>query len=357
MNKPFLRSAAVILGGAALTYSLFNVFSFNVHHTSVFAAEGSISYDLNKLPVYSSRTPESIEEMYVKCTNDSTYYDGDPESYYDIEASVSPPYSQGLISNDTACAMQGMTDFYRYLSGVHTLSSESTPQPYLQYQAFDRNFYFEHKIPADGRPAGMDKTFWEQGVECRHNVLAGGCTPRGSVTAFVNEGFDLVSGEWTTLGHRYALISPEVSQVQFGYCGDIAVGHITERLNCSSYSGYYAFPSPGYVPSEVVDPLRCEWTVDIENDELSLKSISDLEVTVTNLDDGGEYTCTMKNCMIDPEFTNGKRVGFVQPFDYSIIDGKEQYDDDYRVCITGFKDKSTNAPVSIEYTVSFFNMK
>ena len=39
-----------------------------------------------------------------------------------------------------------------------------------------------------------------------------------------------------TLGHRYALIAPQYSNIQFGYCGHVTIGKNCESKNPSRQS-------------------------------------------------------------------------------------------------------------------------
>lgn len=312
-------------------------------------------YKLNNLPTFRNRTDEDIAQKYAYYENISkTYIDGEVLSYYHRLPSLEMPYSEGSITTDTARTMQGMTDFYRWLSGSPQLLEDSMPADYLQHQAFDRNFCFDHYLSGLEKPADMADAFWEKGVECQHHVLACGYTPQGSITAYMNEGYDLETGEWTTLGHRYSLITPDISRIDFGFCGEVSIGHITQRTVRSSGNGFYGYPAPGNMPSELVDPKHCEWELIMDGGQFSLADISDVVVRVTNLTTDIGYTCTVANGGIDPKNTTTGSVGFCQPGDYAEELG--MYTDNYKVEISGYKDTRTGSAAKIVYTVNFFSL-
>ncbi|MBR7008270.1 MAG: hypothetical protein IKH90_06540, partial [Ruminococcus sp.] len=349
--KAGLLCAAVLIGCTALLPASADI---SQSETSVTAqAVNTVVYDGDKMSTFSSRTPESVAKKYTDAYYaGSTYDDRNSSSYYSTPASTENPYYQGVLSNDTLKCMQEMTNFYRWLVGNEPLAVECTQNDSLQCQALDRNFEFNHKISQSSKPEDMPDELWQKGYACQHNILAWGYTPLGSITGWMNEGYYLSSKKWDTLGHRYALISPDNLDVQFGYCGTIGIGKYNYYTKASSYQPFYAFPSPGYVPAVCVNPSECAWALDLYSKNLKISDASAVKVTVTNLSTKASYTCTQADSTASIGSTS---IAFVQPSDYDT--STRRYKDNYKVVVTGLTDVATGDPAQVQYTVKFFDLK
>lgn len=313
------------------------------------SANAVVEYSDNDT-IFSSRTKSDVAKKYSEGKYlGKLYEDGNEDTYYSDKASISNPYKEGALTDDTLKSMQGMTDFYRWLIGVDALKNNCTPNPSLQYQALDRNFEFNHYISNDSKPEDMSDELWQKGFNCQHNILAMGYTPQGAITGWMNEGYNLRSKSWDTLGHRYALIHPNHPDIQFGYCGRIAIG-VYDYESGSDYKELFsAFPSAGYMPNNLVYPSVCAWAVDWKTEVLSFDSADDVLVTVTNDTTKESYTCKKSDSTIS---ISAGHCSFVQPSDYTDY----EYQDNYTVKITGLKDVATGQEASLTYHVKFFDV-
>ncbi len=298
---------------------------------------------------FSQRTKEQVAAHYSagKYAGDS-YEDGNSNTYYKSPASVSSPYYQGILSDDTLRAMQGMTEFYRWLTGVDGLTEDCVQNESLQYQALDRYFEFNHVISNSSKPADMPQALWDLGFECDHNILAWNYTPQGAVTGWMNEGYNLENGSWDTYGHRYALVRPKNVVQQFGYCGNIAIGKYTQKNGHNYHEAFSAFPAAGYMPKGLVNANECGWHVDLNSSYLKITNASGVQVKITNDSTGTVYTRSVAEG--SAQYSNPS-LTFIQPRDAK----GNRYSDNYTVEITGLTDAQTNSEATLTYHVKFFD--
>ena len=329
------------------------LFGMNTNIINVKAA--TVNYDY-KDTIFGQRTKEEVVKEYSKGLNsgNDTYDPEKKSTYYSKPASIENPYDPGVLTNDTLAAMEGMTNFYRYLAGVESLQEKCTQNESLQYQALDRNFYFDHYISNSAKPEDMSDELWEKGYKCDHNIIAKGYTPSGAIYGWMNEGYNLKTKSWDTLGHRYALIAPQYSNIQFGYCGHVTIGKNCEFKNPRQTEPFSAYPQAGYMPSNLVEAQKCAWSVQLNAQKVKISDISNVVVKVTNISTNKSYECTLKDgtARLASSFPSSSSVlQFVQPSDAT----NGRYKDNYKVEITGLTDVATNEEASISYEIKFFD--
>ena len=329
------------------------LFGMNTNIINVKAA--TVNYDY-KDTIFGQRTKEEVVKEYSKGLNsgNDTYDPEKKSTYYFKPASIENPYDPGILTNDTLAAMEGMTNFYRYLAGVESLQEKCTQNESLQYQALDRNFYFDHYISNSAKPEDMSDELWEKGYKCNHNIIAKGYTPSGAIYGWMNEGYNLKTKSWDTLGHRYALIAPQYSNIQFGYCGHVTIGKNCESKNPRQTEPFSAYPQAGYMPSNLVEAQKCAWSVQLNAQKVKISDISNVVVKVTNISTNKSYECTLKDgtARLASSFPSSSSVlQFVQPSDAT----SGRYKDNYKVEITGLTDVATNEEASISYEIKFFD--
>lgn len=345
-----LLTAAVMLTGA---FTVLPDGTVGINESLTAEAASVITYNANDFSAFKGRTEQQVADEYSKAMlAGNSYKDGDPSSYYSTPCSTKSPYHQGVLTDDTLAAMEAMTNFYRWLVGVDKLTVHCTQNEDLQYQALDRNFYFNHYIPQSAKPEDMSDTLWEKGYKCTHNILALGSTPRGSVTAWLNEGYTLRSSSFGEYGHREALLSPSVISVQYGYCGNISIGKCTTAYPSKTYTDTFSsFPSPGPMASEAITYAPYTgWEARWDNSAFKFRndSLENVTVTIRNTKTGTEYVRTKADGNL--RGSNGA-LQFAQAEDYNQSTGT--YDGSYLITIDGLKDKNSK-DCRIIYTVSFF---
>lgn len=338
---------------AAKVFTMFAaaaVLTGNVYFPVSVYADEVVVYDAAKFDTFKDRTPQQVSAEYSKYRYAAqSYDDGVVSTYYTTPASVSAPYAAGVLTADTHKAMTDMTNFHRWLSGANPLKNVSANDDKLQAEALMRNFEFNHYISDSSKPADMSQELWDYGKTCTHNIIAWNYTPQGSVTGWLNEGYT-ESGGWDVLGHRHALISPEISAVTFGYSGVIGMGRIDGRDN-ECREAFSAYPAPGYVPRDLISAVETAWGVYIDTSKLSIPSdTSAVKVTVKNLNTGKTFERSGGNVLV-----SSNSVSFVQPNDYTTEFFSTYYTDSYSVEITGLREAGTGKSAKLLYTVNFFD--
>ena len=307
----------------------------------------TVVYDLNEVGRFKNRTEEEVINRYCDALDAAvTYFDGERSTYYTVMSSTVSPYEPGRLTDDTLLVMHNMTDYYRWLVGVEPLKETCVQSDDLQAGALVRNFDFNHQVSKSKKPADMSDALWDQGANVRHNILAWGYTPEGSICGWMNEGYT-TRGGWGTLGHRYALIDSEVSGVQFGYSGVIGIGVDTAYTNPFPEDGFFAFPSPGYMPDDLIYPGESAWSLDFNSDLITVEDQNSIQVNITNTETGSSV---VRSTIDDTLRADSSSIRFAQP-DPDL----SSYSGSYRVEITGLKETASGNPAKIVYTVSFTN--
>ncbi len=313
-------------------------------------AADTVIYDAAEVSRFQRSVSEVAEQYNTALRAGPSYINGSSASYYVRPASTSYPYDQGELTQDTLDAMVAMTNFLRWLEGAEPLQQGAVNNDGLQRGALIRNFDFNHGVSDDNKPEDMDQEFWNSG-KVWHNILALGSTPRGSITSWCNEGYRPSSGSWDTVGHRYSLLQYNVSALEFGYAGRVAIGRMSGYQNTVSVP-FTAFPSPGPMPVKLLNAKRAAWSLEPNRSLLSVGSADALKVTVTNAATGDSYECTKENGKLLYN-TWSYEIDFVQP------DCSETYYEAgsvYRVVVSGLTDKTSGNPAELRYQVEFVDL-
>ncbi len=312
--------------------------------------EEAVIYDASEFEIFEGRTKEEVGQKYGEAlyAGDS-YVDGEKASYYEEMYSLESPYAAGKLTADAHKTMTAMAEFYRWLVGVEPLQEASAHSDQLQTEALIRNFEFNHNVSDLSKPEDMPQEFWDLGAKNYvHTILARYSTPRGSITSWMNEGYSASYG-WDTVGHRYAIIGSAVSDLQFGYAGTIAAGWEKAYENTMSLP-FSAYPAPGYMPCDLVNGKSSAWSIEIQNEKISIEDNSGLAVKVTKTDTGESYECTVANGKLLAS-SGGSLLVFVQPSP----DAGSRYSGSYRVEVTGLADVASGKEAALIYTTEFFD--
>ena len=306
-------------------------------------------YNANNWDVFKSRSKEQIGAQFSKAINaGDTYRNWDANTYYKKRPSLTNPYSEGELKDDTLKAMTAMTNYYRWLEGVSPIKL-ATGSSELQAGAVTRKWQFAHNISITNKPSDMSDEFWYKGANVYHNILALGYSPRGAITGWLDEGYNLRNSSWDTIGHRTALLSSSVSELKFGYAGSIAIGLITGSDNVTDLP-YTAFPVPGYMPNNILYSQTSAWHIELNSDIIKIKDSSKVKVVVTNLKTNESYECTSQNGKLSGYYI----LTFVQPD----AETKKYYSsgEKFKVEVTGLTEIATDKDITLTYTTEFFDV-
>lgn len=308
-------------------------------------------YDANELEVFSSRTMDDIADLYSDaCYSNSMYNNKDSSTWYAEVPSTLYPYNPGMISDAAHSTMISMTNFYRWLVGCSTIEEARYGEVNLPLQAgaLVRNFSWNHVVSDSDKPADMDDELWQQGADCNHNILAKDYSPLDSITAWINEGYNSDTQTWKTVGHRSILLDYDLDTMSYGFCSRIAIG-TAGTSNKEIDVPFTAYPVPGYMPTNLLNPSATAWSININEDKFEFDDIEDITVNITNTTTGQHWERTYDDDTVIYSFG---LIAFAQPDDF--VDMK--YTDSYQVEITGINEIANNTPATFTYRVDFFDM-
>lgn len=309
-------------------------------------------YNANDLEIFSERTMEEVGEQYSYAIYNAGSYDNRyKDTWYKREPSLVSPYDPGELNADTHQAMLDMINFYRWLMGCEPVTATMEYAEDLQYGAMVRNFYCDHTVVETFKPEDMSDEIWQRGATCKHNILASGYTPQGAISGWMNEGYDVERETWTDsgIGHRALTMRMTMSEIGFGYSGQVAIGRRTGESNPNNMP-FTAYPSPGYMPAQIINAPICAWSMEFNDEMFEIDFVEDVTVTIMNTRTGQEWVRTS-----DEETLLLSAFGclvFAQPDDY----GDTGYTDSYKVTITGIHDVVQDVNAELSYTVSFFDL-
>lgn len=314
-------------------------------------SKSSDIYNANEIDVFANRTIQEIADQYSSAFYAEPMYDNDDSStWYSDEPSVQYPYDPGMISDATHSSMIAMTNFYRWLAGCDPIEAarHSESELPLQTGALIRNFCWQHIVMDSFKPSDMDDTLWQKGASCNHNILAQDYTPVGAVTAWINEGYDQSIESWKTVGHRAILMDHKLSKMSYGFCDRIAIG--TAKTSKKEMDmPFTAYPVPGYMPTNIINPINCAWTVSLNDDLFDFEDIEMVKVIITNTRTGQQWARTYDD---ETMIYSYGLIAFAQPDDYIDM----MYTDSYKIDITGIHSIEDDIPVQFTYQIDFFDM-
>ncbi|MCQ2534311.1 MAG: DUF4214 domain-containing protein [Clostridia bacterium] len=328
--------SAFLIVALSLSYIIFD-------NAEVVRADDTVIYFLNEYGNFSERQPEEIANKYYEALSFKT----DSGHWYEEEPSLVAPYAGGKLNEATHYSMTVMQNFFRWLVGVQEVPV-STHSEELQCGAVARNFQFSHGITRDKMPSDMSDDFFNIAANAQHNTLFVGVEPQDAVYGWVVEGFNTSSNTISTVGHRQMMISYENIAQEFGYAGNIAIGHVTDgkgktELPC------VPFPSAGYFPLEVVENKYTVWSIELNKEILKFNEEDDIRIRVNN-NIGIDYTCSTSDGSLQYDMFGS--IKFLSPLEkgYYFNEGK------YEITIEGLIDIESGKPAIVKYETVFFNM-
>lgn len=351
-----------LLSGSTSTYA--DTYSEPLADTQSTTLAATIVINGNSFDKF-SRTKQDIANEFEKSfLGYYTFNPKDEKTWYDTAPSFSAPYNAGKLSKEAHQYMTNRANYFRWLTGVEKLT---TPSSYgteiaksYQAQAFVRNYYRSHYVSMNQMPEGMDETLWRAGVtdyipsEYVHSSLAFASGPERCFNQWINEGYLPTSGggwRYYEIGHRISVLNPSYTSIQFGLSGSTAA--------CGSAKGgtylqvpFAAFPAPGAMPSEAITVGTSAWCVFPRSDYFEMKNPENAVVKITNLDTGWTGTRSYKDGLLNGGLGCVYFLGATDAYDAN----KPNYDNRYKVELSGFQDPKTGNPVLITYTVDFFSL-
>lgn len=317
-------------------------------------AQAEEKVNLNDLAPYANRTREEVAQKFYQILKPSYYFAGsDTSDYYLDVPSVENPYKGGELNAAVHQSMTDMLNYYRWLMGVQEVKGVSSHSAPLQKAAVIEYLFFKqyqtltHFLAKDfKKPVDMDEDFWREGANAPNNIVSAGYRPQGSIEGFFDEGYNNRTGTFDSIGHRFTLLSKSSTNgFDFGYANFVTFGLFKNNTAGGGTTNLpiVPFPAPGYFPANAASSYTTAWSFELGT--YSIISNDQLQVKVTNLRTGEEYTVTQANGGLIRQY--GDNIVYKQP---KINDYR--YSDSYQIDIQGLADPNGN-PKTITYTTHF----
>ncbi|GIP35105.1 S-layer homology domain-containing protein [Paenibacillus sp. J2TS4] len=287
-------------------------------------------------------------------------------SLYLEQPLLSSPYSAGKLHEQVLLDALNMTKFARYLAGMsESVELSSKLNESAQHKVVVLEQTYHSSRPHDpAQPADMSDSFyqtsqaWKGGGTSAYENLHYGYLPMRAVASFMD---DIGSSNERNVGHRWAILQPDIREVGFGYTDNYIVMHLKEGNYKSPWPeerDYVAWPSAGNFPmlfsefqmfSILLNPNKFE-PADAES--LRIEILNKRQKTKWQLYDTANYSSKAGKMYMSSRFYQGEPATFIT---FSVSGISIQEEDEVSIRITGIKDKSGNE-TAIEYAIHFFEL-
>ncbi len=318
----------------------------NVSETAIIKASASEYTDKSGDLTVASPTKEQIKTMWENVT----LY----ETKYDVQPSVTAPYSIGALNADYLQHGEDHLNLIRYMAGLPAIQLSDELNESAQYGAvLLAASEFSH-YPS--QPSDMDNDFYNKGVSATSssNIASGYRDISSAISGFMS---DEDPSNIAAVGHRRWLLNPKL---YFVGLGDANYNYATKVFDQSGRDVDYNFiswPPSGNCPDSFFnyyDP----WSITLNPSKYS--KIENIKITLTRTSDGKVWIFD-SNTSNDPytkgDYLNTNLSGygvsncivFRPAFEDIYV-----YNGVYTVEVSGLYDKN-EAPVTLKYQTDFFN--
>jgi len=234
------------------------------------------------------------------------------DSLYATQPSLSQPYSSGTLSEEHLdLALERLNDM-RLIAGLPSVTLNDTYNAYCQDGALisaligDISHYPE-------RPYGVDSELYQRGyTACSssnlalHHMSAADYGPLGYSVDMYMEDSDPTNIK--VLGHRRWALNPTMGQTGFGCVNrgiyQFCTMYAKNQTGAAVDYDFIAWPSSGHFPLELCY-TNTAWSVTLNPEKYSIPDMSDLTITMTNMETGEEFVLSGdKEYPITPETAN-----------------------------------------------------
>ncbi len=312
----------------------------------------AVTYDAAEFEPFAGRTKEEAAAKYIAARYaDQGYEEADSTSFYETRPSFESPYYPGLLSEAALKTMYSMCNYYRWLAGTKEIQGSMFQDSYgwdsMQKQAFLAHF-----------PGSMPEDFpeeeWEK-LKTYAYSFAQGNTPLEGLNNLMNAKVMWGSRPYETYRGRQFILSPNISDIDMGYSGSWLVSpkEVSEVYNKEDELPFYAFPSEGYMPDDLLKTDGSAWSVELNQAVIGV-SLNSVSITISHRESGQKIvrSSSDENVYVFPsgEYNSGKIY-----FEGPVSEGMSVYTGTYDVEITGLTDVATGKGAKVCYTVHFFD--
>ena len=205
-------------------------------------------------------TKNQVKDRYL-ATQGKTY---DANNSYSSSPSITSPYKAGSLSDGVKKQTLTNLNYVRWQTGLNPVSiyekyMERSQKGAVIMAANDELTHYPN------RPSGMTDEFYKEacagvGADATYsgNVSWGDSLP-DSVFGYVSDS----NNKYFGIGHRLSLLDKTVDRTSFGYCcpySAMSMYYADDPKSLGNDETYYAWPSAGYFPKEVLT-IYDKWSV------------------------------------------------------------------------------------------------
>lgn len=344
MKKRKVLCLLIIIALLILVHSKSTVYAIQEIYSDVTV------FNMNDFSVYKGRTKDDIITKFSKAA---------PSNYsatlYDTSGSEKSPYKESTLTSTTKTNALNLSNYYRWLAGLTTLSSSSNEKwsNAAKGAVLLAASEFSH-TPA--QPSDMSDDFYKAAYNgtAASNIAMNGAINQYkliyTIRQFMNdEGYEIPL-------HRSDFLTRNANSIAYG----ISSVYVCQTIECkndpnpsgtatvNNNQAAYAWPAPGYFPAEDLSK-SAYWTVNLNTDKLDISNVG-LIVTIEDLDTGKKYNRTSSSNGLYTTDYWGKFICFAPPEDApDSYAGKR-----YKITLENLYDEN-NLPAKLEYTVNFFS--
>ncbi len=298
-----------------------------------------------------SRTPPTKEQIKTMWENITTY-----ETKFDMEPSVTAPYSIGKLNADYLQSGEDYLNLVRYIAGLPDIELTDELNEAAQYGAvLIAASDFSH-YPV--QPADMDDEFYRKALSATSssNLARAYRDISASISSFMS---DSDSYNIEEVGHRRWFLNPTLKYVGFGDANYRYAAKVFDRSGNGVDYDFISWPSSGNFPEKMFY-YSTAWSISLNPAKYEKADINNISVTLTRTSDGKKWIFD-SNTSNDPntkdDFFNLNFMGYGVP--YCVIfrpalNDISGYSGVYTVELSGIYDKNGNS-ATIKYQTDFFD--
>ncbi len=278
----------------------------------------------------------------------------DVPNSYSVEPSVKAPYLAGHLTDNSLENARNLLNFIRYVAGVPadvTLNEDYTEKAQAGALLNRVNGKLDHKPE---KPEGFPEELYQTGYEgCSKGNLAAGSNYSNIAKSLLNGWmFDGDASNITTMGHRRWVLNPSMTQTGFGAVDSYSAMYALDSKG-SGITDYVAWPAQN-MPIELMNGSGTPWTLSLGSD-YGKANFQDVNVTLKDITNNKSWNFSGSNAngafKVNIEAYGMKNCIIFRPNSISY-----SKDSQFRVTVTGIKDKDGNA-APINYNVDFFSLE
>lgn len=325
-------------------------FFYEIIKSSDMKVMNTVTYNMDTFSVYNNRSKNGIIKKFLAAA---------PKDYsatlYAKNGSGKAPYKESTLTTNTKENALKLSNYYRWLAGLSTLSSSSSEvwsnaaKGAVLLHASD----FSH---SSSRPKDMSEAFYRAAAEGTSSSSIAMNHYKNQYKIIDTIRLWMNDNDYMVTGHRNNFLTRNATKIAYGFFGNYVCQTVeyTGDPNplgtaVKNNEAAYAWPAAGDFPAEELSKAA-NWTVNLNTDKLNL-STTGLKVTITDLATGkSEYRTSSADGLASSSYW-GKFISFAPP---KLNSGAGSYAGKrYKITFSNLVD-GKGMPAQLVYTVNFF---